>query len=289
MTTLLVGLLLAGASTSARASVVRSAVPGAAGDGVPLSGQYSQQIVAVAATPSGEGYWLVASDGGVFTFGDAGYFGSTVGEVKPLLIDQLANVARARQVVVVDAPDASSTTATLSTFENDGRGWYEVFDAMPAVDGANGWLPGSERREGDDTTPEGLFDFATTMYGTLPDPGVRYPYHQLACGDWWDEDSADPGYNTFVHVACGTTPAFAVSSKALWTESNAYPSMVPIDFNTPPTGPFGSGIFLHANSGSPTAGCVSLPYGELVAVLRWLDPVMHPVIVMGPDSVVRRF
>jgi Peptidase A4 family/Putative Ig domain len=32
-----------------------------------------------AATPDGQGYWLVASDGGIFTFGDAGYFGSTGG------------------------------------------------------------------------------------------------------------------------------------------------------------------------------------------------------------------
>jgi hypothetical protein len=28
-------------------------------------------------TPSGNGYWLVASDGGIFTFGDAPFFGST--------------------------------------------------------------------------------------------------------------------------------------------------------------------------------------------------------------------
>ncbi len=31
----------------------------------------------MAATPSGAGYWLVASDGGVFSFGDAQFFGST--------------------------------------------------------------------------------------------------------------------------------------------------------------------------------------------------------------------
>jgi hypothetical protein len=31
----------------------------------------------MAATPDGMGYWLVASDGGIFTEGDAGYFGST--------------------------------------------------------------------------------------------------------------------------------------------------------------------------------------------------------------------
>ena len=30
----------------------------------------------MAATPDGEGYWLVASDGGIFTFGDASFYGS---------------------------------------------------------------------------------------------------------------------------------------------------------------------------------------------------------------------
>jgi hypothetical protein len=33
----------------------------------------------MAATPDGLGYWLVAADGGVFSFGDAGFFGSTGG------------------------------------------------------------------------------------------------------------------------------------------------------------------------------------------------------------------
>jgi N-acetylmuramoyl-L-alanine amidase len=36
-------------------------------------------VVGIAATPDGKGYWLVASDGGVFTFGDAGFFGSEGG------------------------------------------------------------------------------------------------------------------------------------------------------------------------------------------------------------------
>ncbi len=31
----------------------------------------------VAATPDGGGYWLVASDGGMFTYGDAAFHGST--------------------------------------------------------------------------------------------------------------------------------------------------------------------------------------------------------------------
>jgi hypothetical protein len=30
-------------------------------------------------TPDGKGYWLVASDGGIFTFGDASFYGSAGG------------------------------------------------------------------------------------------------------------------------------------------------------------------------------------------------------------------
>src|SRR6202040_3858446 len=33
-------------------------------------------LVGMAATPTGDGYWLVAADGGVFTFGNAAFAGS---------------------------------------------------------------------------------------------------------------------------------------------------------------------------------------------------------------------
>ncbi len=51
--------------------------------GAPYLGQVNvalnQPVVGVAGTPSGGGYWLVASDGGIFSFGDAGFYGSTGG------------------------------------------------------------------------------------------------------------------------------------------------------------------------------------------------------------------
>ena len=37
----------------------------------------NKPIVGMAATPDGKGYWLVASDGGIFAFGDAAFYGST--------------------------------------------------------------------------------------------------------------------------------------------------------------------------------------------------------------------
>jgi hypothetical protein len=47
--------------------------PSAATDQSPLAAR----AVGIASTPDGQGYWLVASDGGVFAFGDAGFHGST--------------------------------------------------------------------------------------------------------------------------------------------------------------------------------------------------------------------
>ena len=40
-------------------------------------GHLNRPIVGMASTPDGRGYWNVASDGGIFTFGDARFYGST--------------------------------------------------------------------------------------------------------------------------------------------------------------------------------------------------------------------
>ena len=42
----------------------------------PAAIKLNHPIVGMAATPDGKGYWLVASDGGIFAFGDAHFFGS---------------------------------------------------------------------------------------------------------------------------------------------------------------------------------------------------------------------
>ena len=37
----------------------------------------NKPIEGIAATPDGQGYWMVAADGGIFAFGDVGFYGST--------------------------------------------------------------------------------------------------------------------------------------------------------------------------------------------------------------------
>ena len=52
-------------------------------NGSPILGQLAtppaRPIIAATATPDGGGYWLAGADGGVFSFGDAGFHGSTGG------------------------------------------------------------------------------------------------------------------------------------------------------------------------------------------------------------------
>ena len=250
----------------------------------------NQPIDGMAPGPGGGGYWLVAADGGIFTFGSAPFDGSATADINPLLVTQLASTGGAQQVLVVDAPSAASTTATLTAYENDGAGWYQVFGAMPAVDGANGWLPGQSRMEGDDTTPEGMYAIGSTMYGTSADPGTQFPYHQLVCGDWWDEDSASPTYNTFQHVACGTTPPFAADIGGAVDRGQRLPVHGGHRLQHAADRAARIGHLPPCRHRAPRPrGCVSLPLGDLDAVLDWLNPALHPVIVMGPDSVIRSF
>ena len=55
-----------------------SVVPfGSASLGLNVLAAQKTPLVGMAATPDGKGYWLVASDGGIFTFGDAAFYGST--------------------------------------------------------------------------------------------------------------------------------------------------------------------------------------------------------------------
>jgi L,D-peptidoglycan transpeptidase YkuD (ErfK/YbiS/YcfS/YnhG family) len=186
----------------------------------------------------------------------------------------------ASQLIVVKGSGAS-TYGSVTLWKRSGACWIAAGGPWAARVGRNGLS--DRHREGDGTTPEGSFGLESVFYGTAPNPGVRYRYHRLVCGDWWDEDPSSPTYNRFEHVPCGTRPAFGGGSEALWQETTAYQSFAALTYNVDPTVPGrGSAIFLHADTGSATNGCVSLPLAELNRVLRWLDPKLKPRVVIEP-------
>ena len=179
------------------------------------------------------------------------------------------------QLVDVVASQPQTTYASVSLWTKTRGCWRKVAGPWNARVGRNGLS--SHHREGDGTTPIGSYGFASTVYGVAANPGVRFRYHRLVCGDWWDEDPASPTYNTFEHLRCGATPPFRGDSEALWRQTRAYRFFAVIDYNVHPVvRGRGSAMFVHVDTGSPTNGCVSLPAARLVRLLSWLAPSAAP-------------
>ena len=204
------------------------------------------------------------------------------------LAEELANTGAATQVMTVDVSGFGATTAAFTAWQFEGACWEPVFGPWTVNVGTTG--VSDHKQEGDGSTPTGAYTIGPTIYGVLANPGVSFEYHQLVCGDWWDEDPSSPTYNTFQHVPCGTNPPFGGDSEALWQSVPSYDYFAVIDYNDNPiVAGAGSAIFLHVDTGAPTAGCVSLPEPDLVSALNWLSPQGDPMIVIGRDAEIRGF
>jgi hypothetical protein len=185
----------------------------------------------------------------------------------------LSSTGSATQLITVVAPTRSSTRGSLRIWRKVDGCWRPVAGPWTA------WLGGRG----------GSFGIGPVMYGVAPNPGVRYRYRRIVCGDWWVEDPRSPYYNQFRHIRCGATPPFRVTTGDMSESPKAYRHLAFIRFNTDPVVPGrGSAIFLHADTGRPTLGCISLPVPRLVRTLRWLRPASAPRIVIGTPADLRR-
>lgn len=203
------------------------------------------------------------------------------------LANRLRTVGSANQLVTVEASSYRTTYATLRRWTRSGECFAPVGRAWTARLGVNGLK--DRRREGDGTTPTGVYGIGPVMYGSAPNPGVKYRYRKVVCGDWWVEDPRSPAYNTFQHVPCGRRPPFRTNPPGMWQDPVAYRHLAVIQFNMRPVVPGrGSAIFLHVSKGRPTVGCISLPASQLIATLRWLQPGTRPLIAIGTRETFAR-
>ena len=205
--------------------------------------------------------------------------GTTWSACAPTFAGRL-DTGNATELITAVAARRTSTQGTLRLWTRRAGCWRQSAGPWTAWLGGNGASP--VKHEGDRRTPSGIFGFLPTMYGISPNPGVRYRYHRVVCGDWWVEDPASPFYNRFRHVRCGSQPPFRTTSEDMSRSPTAYQHLAVIAYNTSPVVPGrGSGIFLHVSTGRPTLGCVSLPLPQLLATLRWLRPAAAPLIAIG--------
>jgi L,D-peptidoglycan transpeptidase YkuD (ErfK/YbiS/YcfS/YnhG family) len=180
-----------------------------------------------------------------------------------------------RQLITVTAVSYGATYAMLTAYRRSAGRWQRVLGPWTARIGRNGFAPPGGKREGDGHTPSGTFGFGF-FFGVLPDPGVRFRYRQSQSYDFWDDDPASPRYNEWVDQR-RADPGLGPEPM----DVSGYDYGAVIAYNTAHTPGLGSGIFLHVNIGIATAGCVTLPMGELLRVLRWLDPARSPRVEMG--------
>ena len=182
----------------------------------------------------------------------------------------------ARQLITVTAASRGATTATFRAYLVRGAQRTEVFGPWTARVGYNGIAAPGAKREGDGRTPSGTYGFGF-FFGVDANPGVAYPYRRAYSYDYWDDDPASPRYNEWVD-ARSASPGRAPEPMR---NVPAYDYGAVISYNTARGPGRGSAIFLHAGTGSATAGCVSLPQSELLKVLRWLREPEHPAIAIS--------
>jgi hypothetical protein len=189
--------------------------PVAFGDAASLGAapaQTAAPVVGMAATPSGSGYWIVAGDGGIFTFGDAGFYGSMGGQP---LNDPIVGMAA--------TPDGKGYWLVAS----DG-GIFTFGDAH--FYGSMGGQPLNEPVVGIAATPDGkgywevasdggIFSFGDAhFYGSMGGKPLNQPVVGMAAapaGGGYLEVASDGGVFSFGNApfygsAAGQSDAFVV-------------------------------------------------------------------------------
>lgn len=191
--------------------------------------------------------------------------------VQPAAADPSPAPAGTGQIITVNAPTGTSTTATLTAWSRGSDGiWRIAIGPVPAYVGIQGIGKASESSG---RTPAGAFAL-TQAFGRQSNPGTRLAYFKTDPLDWWDENPSSPSYN--LHVRQANSPGG--NSENLYYAGSVYDYAVNMNYNLARVPGAGSAFFLHVTNGRPTAGCVAVPQATMISILRWLDPAQHPYI-----------
>jgi hypothetical protein len=207
--------------------------------------------------------------------------------------------AETRQLMLVLTEGWDAPSGTLSRWEREpGKPWRQIGEPIVVVVGSAGlgWGRGLHaaggdgpvKREGDRRGPAGVFRLGEAFgYAARADEGVHWPYRPLVESSMCVDDPGSPDYNKLVEApADGPRPW--KSAERMRFAGRAYRRGVVVEHNTRPPQPgAGSCMFLHVwpRPHRPTSGCTAMDAAELSALLRWLRPDAHPVLVQAPSPV----
>lgn len=196
--------------------------------------------------------------------------------------EALLHVKDSKQVIIA-AGSTKSLKANIRLYEKTGNKW-KFIKTYPAVTGKSGLS--FTKKEGDGATPTGMYEIGRMFgYGKKP-AGVRTSYTVTNQFHYWVDDPKSADYNKWIYYR-GNPASRWKSFERLNHE--LYKHAIVIRYNENPiVKNAGSAIFLHRwrTSTTPTAGCLALSESHLIALMKWLDPVQSPKIVIGtPDSI----
>lgn len=206
---------------------------------------------------------------------------------------------RAGQVLLVTTADWNANAGTLQRFERGAGGTLaKVGPPLAVWLGKKGmaWrsdegappppVDGPVKREGDGRSPAGILSFGDMWgYAEQAPAGVRLAYRRATDCDRCVDDADHADYNRILRLPSAQAPVTWRSAEQLLLDTEHYRHMVVIHYNDErPRRGAGSCIFLHVAvpPGLYTAGCTALTAGDLLDLLRWLDPARQPLLVQVP-------
>lgn len=208
---------------------------------------------------------------------------------------------RSRQCIVVLANNWTSTTGIMHAFERDGANaaWKERGPAITVVLGKSGLGQGRgmvrldfksapKKQEGDNRAPAGIFRLPLA-FGYAPKRSaawIKLPYLASNTQTEGIDDPHSRYYNRLVDRSKVAQIDWR-SSEKMRRDDVLYKWGIFVDHNHAAVPGGGSCIFLHIwrNAAALTVGCTAMAESDLVKLLHWLDPALHPILVQMPRAV----
>jgi D-alanyl-D-alanine dipeptidase len=204
---------------------------------------------------------------------------------------------RSRQCLIVTTDSWNATRGKMAIFERDGPAkWKSRGPVMPVVLGKSGlaWgrgllnpsLPGPVKVERDNKAPAGVFRL-NGVFGYSPrSPGTKMSYLALSKNIVAVDDPKSRSYNRLIDRTKIKMPDWQ-SAENMILADDRYKWGVIVAHNVPPKPGAGSCIFLHVwkSPTTTTTGCTAMAERDLIAIIRWLDPAKHPLLIQMPAHI----
>lgn len=189
-----------------------------------------------------------------------------------------------RQIVLVQAI-GEQHVGTLSAWERKGDRWVLAIPTIEVVLGAKGMVSPEEKKEGDKSTPTGIYRLSRA-FGYLPFFTTKLSYIELTENHYWVDDPSAASYNQLVDKSPEVN-----SYETMKRSDDLYKLGIVIEYNTDPVVPGkGSAIFIHIwqGPGQPTAGCIAMSETDISQLLKWVDPDHGTVILLQKSFRIRK-